>query len=238
LLPSAWHINHLIFLQVDIPKSASPESGSLDVAAVSPVTEELTNELAESSAAPIAVEAPVDDAYTSKSAHVDVREASIADAKSDSGTTAVADQELIGDNRWNLSLPPSLRQAKYVKPRLLRRRQQAIPLTRDPYKGQGLPQCVSAIVPFTVQLFAWEWKEEAHTVHYGGIMAYPHQHIPHYKYHIDIHSISASEAHFVPSLSHSFLIYHSHCKICIPLYNRASLRCRPAIRFTVLICPR
>jgi hypothetical protein len=64
---------------------------------VSPVTEEPTNELAESSAAPIAAEAPVDDAYTSKSAHVDVGEASIADAKSDSGTTAVADQELIGD---------------------------------------------------------------------------------------------------------------------------------------------
>jgi hypothetical protein len=55
--------------------------------------------------------------------------------------------------------------------------------------------------------------------------------IPHYKYHINIHSISALQAHFVPS---SFLIYHSHCKICIPLHNRASLRRRPAIRFTVI----
>lgn len=83
---------------VDIPTSSSPASGA--VAAVSPVIEESSSGPV-GSVAPIAAEAiSPDDSHTiaksGEPAHVDVGD-SIADAKSDSGTTAVADPEPTAD---------------------------------------------------------------------------------------------------------------------------------------------
>ena len=70
------------------PQSTSPASGA--IVAVTPVTEESANKPAEP-VSPIAVDAH---ATTGEPIHADVGEAPIADAKSDSGTTAVADPEL------------------------------------------------------------------------------------------------------------------------------------------------
>jgi len=77
---------------VDIPTRASPASGA--EAATSPLTEEPAKE-----PAPIAAEVTPLDEHTkpAEPVHVDIGESSIADAKSDSGTTAVADPELTAE---------------------------------------------------------------------------------------------------------------------------------------------
>lgn len=73
--------------QLEIPTSSSPSSG-VGAAYASPVTDEPANEPAGSSV-PITV--------LRDTVHVDIGEPSTADAKSDSGTTAVADPELTPD---------------------------------------------------------------------------------------------------------------------------------------------
>jgi len=83
LLPSISNFLDLFLF----PQSTSPASGA--IAAATPVTEEPANKPAEP-VSPIAVDAH---ATAGEPVHADVGEAPIADAKSDSGTTAVADPE-------------------------------------------------------------------------------------------------------------------------------------------------
>jgi len=85
---------------VSIPISTTPASGA--VAVNSPVAEKPGNELLESSVVSIVAEVAspaVDDTHIRpvEPIHVDVGETSIADAKSDSGTTAVADPDVTAD---------------------------------------------------------------------------------------------------------------------------------------------
>jgi hypothetical protein len=82
----------------DLPTTTSPTSGAVAVA--SPVTDESDNEPSRPFIAPVAAAvAPPDDTHSKSGepVHVDLGESSMADAKSDSGTTAVADPELTAD---------------------------------------------------------------------------------------------------------------------------------------------
>lgn len=106
-------------------------SGAITV--VSPVTKDTLNGPTELSVSPIA---PVDDAHAN---HTDVGEVSMADAKSDSGTTAVADPEVTADiMNTPIHSPNQEREQVKGKPA-------ALPST--PAKGQVFPSVAPSSSP-------------------------------------------------------------------------------------------
>jgi len=136
------------------------------VNAASPLAEDSGNEATESSVAPIAAEA-LNDSHTKSGApaHVDVGEFSIADAKSDSGTTAVADLEPTADDMTTplepvpspKSLPGKEREPETTEKKM-NNRPSSLPTT--PVKGEAFPSVSPPSSPSRFSSFRGSGKKK------------------------------------------------------------------------------
>jgi hypothetical protein len=126
------------FPQSILPTTTSPVSEA--IAATSPVTKDLLNEPAESSISPVALVGDVH-ANCAEPIHADIGETSMADAKSDSGSTAVADPEVMADI---MNIPvhsPKLSPNQERKPEAAEKKMGGKPaaLPSTPKKGEIFP---------------------------------------------------------------------------------------------------